>query len=193
MQSSAELASDDMLAGEGVSYEQRQKASKADFLDQREFHLSWSQLTPCVKLGNAVRVFTFSERIAMDPISLILTALISGAVKEATSQGVKDAYNGLKTLIHKKLVGKPTAEMALTQYQEDPNVWKAPFEKELKKAGIDQDTAIVEAAQRVMTLVQPQQASQGKFNTQIAGNVQGFAAGDYQQVHMSFGNTPQEK
>ncbi len=108
----------------------------------------------------------------MEPISLILAALVSSAAKEAASQGIKDAYNGLKTLIHNKLVGKPTAEMALAQYQEDPDVWKAPLEKELKKAGIDQDTAIVEAAQRVMTLVQPQQAAQGKFNTQIAGNVQ---------------------
>jgi len=132
----------------------------------------------------------------MDPITLILTALVSGAitsVKETASQEVKDTYNGLKTLLHDKLVGKPAAEMALAQFEEDPDVWKAPLEKELKKAGIAQDKEIIDTAQRVMTLVQPQQIAQGKYNVQNIGNVQGFTIGDYQQIAINFGNEPKEK
>lgn len=132
----------------------------------------------------------------MDPINLILTALVSGAtasVKETASQAVKDAYNGLKTLIHNKFVGKPAAEMVLAQFEEDPDVWKAPLEKELKKTGSAQDKDIVANAQRVMTLIQPQQATQGKYNVQITGNVQGFAQGDNQTVNMSFGVEPEKK
>jgi hypothetical protein len=132
----------------------------------------------------------------MDPISLILTALVSGAaasVKDTASQAVKEGYNGLKTLIQSKLAGRSAAETALAQFEEDPDVWKAPLEKELKKAGIAQDKEIIDTAQRVMTLVQPQQAAQGKYNVQITGNVQGFAQGDNQTVNMNFGNPPQEK
>jgi hypothetical protein len=132
----------------------------------------------------------------MDPISLILTALVSGAtasVKDTASQAVKDTYNGLKTLIQNKLVGKPDAETALAKYEKKPDAWKAALEDELKDARVAQDTAIIEAAQKLMKLVQPQQAAQGKYNVQITGNVQGFAQGDYQNVNMNFGNPPQEK
>jgi hypothetical protein len=132
----------------------------------------------------------------MDPISLILTALVSGAtasVKDTANQAVKDTYNGLKTLIQNKLVGKPDAEIALAKYEKKPDAWKAALEDELKEARVAQDTAIIEAAQKLMKLVQPQQAAQGKYNVQITGNVQGFAQGDNQTVHMSFGTEPETK
>ena len=132
----------------------------------------------------------------MDPITLILTALVSGAtasVKDTASQLVKDTYNGLKTLIHNKLAGKPTAEIALAEYEKKPDVWKAPLAEGLKEADIVQDKAIIEAAQKLMTLIQPQQAAQGKYNVQITGNVEGFVQGDYAKVKMTFGNPPQEK
>jgi hypothetical protein len=46
----------------------------------------------------------------MEPISLILAALVAGAVaaaKDTAEKGVKDAYEGLKTLI-KLSVSLPT-------------------------------------------------------------------------------------
>ncbi len=132
----------------------------------------------------------------MDSITLILTALVSGAtasVKDTASQAVKDTYNGLKTLIHNKIAGKPTAEIALAEYEKKPEVWKAPLAEGLKEAGIVQDKAIIEEAEKLMKLIQPQQAAQGKYNVQITGNVQGFAQGDHQTVNMNFGNPPSEK
>jgi hypothetical protein len=132
----------------------------------------------------------------MDPVTLILTALATGAAasaKDVTGQAVKDAYNGLKALVKNKLVGKPDAEMALVQHEKKPEVWKAPLEDGLKEAGVAQDQEIIAAAQQLMTLVQPQQAAMGKYNVQITGNVQGFAQGDHQQVTMNFGNKPKEQ
>ena len=132
----------------------------------------------------------------MDPVTLILTALATGAAasaKDVTSQAVKDAYNGLKTLIKNKLAGKPDAEMALAQHEKKPEVWKAPLEDGLKEAGVEQDQDIIAAAQQLMTLVHPQQAAMGKYNVQITGNVQGYAQGDHQQVTMNFGNEPKEQ
>ncbi|HWS83119.1 MAG TPA: hypothetical protein VN207_02550 [Ktedonobacteraceae bacterium] len=124
----------------------------------------------------------------MDPLTLILTVLgpsVAASVKETASQAVKEGYNGLKTLIHNKLAGKPTAEIALAEYEKKPDVWKAPLEEGLKEAGIVQDKAIIDAAEKLMTLIQPQQAAQGKYNVQITGNVQGFAQGDHQSVNMN--------
>jgi hypothetical protein len=142
------------------------------------------------------KIWIFLERIAMDPITLILTALGSGAIaslKDAASQAVKDTYNGLKTLIYNKIAGKPDAETALAKYEKKPDVWKAALEDELKEAQVFQDKAIIEAAEKLMTLIQPQQAAQGKYNVQITGNVTGFAQGDHQTVNMTFGNPPPEK
>ncbi|SRR6266567_2038438 len=132
----------------------------------------------------------------MDPVTLILTALTAGAVagiKDTAGASIKDAYNGLKALIQYKFAGKPAAELALVEHEKKPDVWKTPLEEELKEAGIDQDQEIIAAAQKLMTLVQPQQAAMGKYNVQIVGNVQGYAQGDYQRVTMNFGNEPKEK
>lgn len=132
----------------------------------------------------------------MDPLTLILTALTAGATasfKDTANQTVKDAYNGLKVLIKSKFAGKPDAEMALVQHEKKPDVWKAPLEEGLKETGVDRDQDIIAAAQQLMKLVQPQQAAMGKYNVQIAGNVQGYAQGDNQQVTMNFGSEPKEK
>ncbi len=131
----------------------------------------------------------------MDPITLILTALTAGAaasVKDTANQAIKDAYNGLKALIQRKFPGKLTVEVARAESEKKPDVWKASPEVELKEIGIDQDKEIIAAAQKLMTLVQPQQAAMGKYNVQITGNIQGFAQGDYQQITMNFGNEPKE-
>lgn len=132
----------------------------------------------------------------MDPIALILTALTAGAtdsIKATANEAIKDAYSGLKTLIKDRFAGKPAIEVALTEYEKEPDVWKAPLEEGLKATGIDQDQDIIAAAQKLMGLVQPQQAAMGQFIVQIAGNVQGYAQGNYQQVTMNFGDPQKEK
>ena len=50
----------------------------------------------------------------------------------------------------------------------------------------DQDEAIVRQAQQVLKLVNPQQASQGKYNVQI-GEGKGIVIGDNAQVTQTFG------
>ena len=132
----------------------------------------------------------------MDPVTLILAALTAGAAasaKDTASVAVKDAYDGLKGLIQRKLANKPAAQMALAEYEKKPDIWRAPLEEEIKEIRINQDKEIVAAAQKVMSMVRPQQAAMGKYNVQITGNVQGFAQGDNQQVTMNFGNEVKDK
>jgi hypothetical protein len=105
----------------------------------------------------------------MDPVTLILTALVGGAAaggKAVATNAIKDAYSGLKTLIQRRFAGKPSAELALTEHENDPTTWEAPLKKALVDAQIDQDEDIIGAAQKVMTLIQPQQAGMGKYNVQ---------------------------
>ncbi|HBY96210.1 MAG: hypothetical protein M5U01_39685 [Ardenticatenaceae bacterium] len=121
----------------------------------------------------------------MDPVSLILAALVAGVAAGATdtaSQAIKDGYAGLKDLIKKRLADKPQGEMVLAEYEKDPETWEKPLRKSLIETGADQDERIVRQAQQVLALINPQQAAQGKYNIQITHS-SGFAIGDNAQSH----------
>jgi len=121
----------------------------------------------------------------MDTLTLVITALTTGSaasVRDTASESLKDAYTGLKTLILRKFAGKAAAEIALAQHEVKPDVWRTPLEEELREAEISQDENIIKAAQWVMTLVQPQQAVQGKFDVQIIGNVQDYSRMKQEQL-----------
>ncbi len=121
----------------------------------------------------------------MDSLTLVITALTTGSatsVKNTASESLKEAYTGLKTLIQRKFAGKTVAEVALVQYEAKPDVWRTPLEEELREAEISRDENIITAAQRVMMLIQPEQAVQGKFDVQIIGNVQDRISSNQQQL-----------
>jgi hypothetical protein len=126
----------------------------------------------------------------MEPISIIMAALAAGAAAGATevaSQAIKDAYEGLKALVLKRFEGKPVAEAALIEYERDTDTWEKPLQKSLVEAGAEKEQEIVEAAQKVLQLVQPQQVAQGKYNVQI-GTAYGTVIGDHATVEQRFGH-----
>jgi hypothetical protein len=132
----------------------------------------------------------------VEPITVILTALASGAAavaKETAGEALKDAYRGLKALIQRKFADKPEAALVLAKHAEKPAVWEAPLKEALTAAAADRDAAILTAAQQLMALIDPQQAALGKYTVHIAGNVQGVVQGDHAQVTMSFGSPAERK
>jgi hypothetical protein len=125
----------------------------------------------------------------MDPVSLIETSLAAGATAgthETASQAINDAYAGLKALVNKRFVGSSLAEMVLAEYEKDEETWQKPLQKLLVKTGAYQDEAIVQQAQMVLQLVNPQQASLGMYNVQISEG-RGIVIGDNAQVIQNFG------
>jgi hypothetical protein len=131
----------------------------------------------------------------MDPLTLILTALTAGAsasIQDTASQAIKDSYSGLKALILRKFSDQPKTQTVLDEYEEDPDTYEKPLRKALSTSHLDQDEELITAAHQMMTLVQPQQASMGKYNIQNTGTVQGQIVGDNSNVTMHFGNTPKE-
>jgi len=125
----------------------------------------------------------------MDPVSMVLAALSAGAIaatKDTASQAVKDAYAGLKALAKKRFAGKPQAEMALAEYENDPDTWQKPLQRSLVETGADQDEALVQQGQQGLKLVNPQLASKSKYNVQI-GEGKGIIIGDNAQVTQTYG------
>ncbi len=107
----------------------------------------------------------------MDPVTLIVAALAAGpsaGLSDAVSQGVKDAYGGLKDLVLRRVKDTPAGEVAVIEHEKDPEVWSAPLAKTLATAGADTDPQLIEAAQRLLQLTDPDAARAGIYTVNIA-------------------------
>ena len=130
----------------------------------------------------------------MDPITLIVSALTAGAtaaLQETAGTAIKDAYQGLVTLLKGKFIKDPKAKAALDGHTEDPETWEKPLEKSLRETKAVEDQEILAAAQMLLKLIDPQNSSH-KYDVEIHGDVQGFVQGDEAKVTMNF-NQPDKK
>src|SRR5438477_10611939 len=59
---------------------------------------------------------------------------LTAAAKDTASQAVKDAYAGLKALVKKRFEKRPHAEVALAEYENDPDTWRSE-ERRVGKEG----------------------------------------------------------
>jgi hypothetical protein len=129
----------------------------------------------------------------MDPITLIVTALVAGAAlgaQDTVSAMVKDAYAGLKALVKKRLGGEPGAELMLAKHEQAPETWQAPLMAELGKAGADGDGDLIAAAQTLLDLISEAEGRTGKYTVDVRGAL-GVQIGDHNRQDNVF-NSPAE-
>jgi hypothetical protein len=65
----------------------------------------------------------------VDPVSLVLNALSSGAaegIADSVSDAVNAAYGKLKQLVTAKFAGNKSAELILEEHAADSETWQAP-------------------------------------------------------------------
>src|SRR5215207_7286996 len=108
----------------------------------------------------------------MDPISLIVAAVVAGAstaARETAGTAVKDAYSGLKQLIRRRFGGDRDAEADLEKAEENPDSDQSQLKDRLQAAGVDRDEELVAAAQALLEQVDPEGARAGKYNVKITG------------------------
>lgn len=89
----------------------------------------------------------------MDPISIIVTALVLGAaagLKPTAEQAVKDAYTGLKSLIQRKFT-----QVNIELVEDDPKSQSRQnvVKEDLVKVNADQDIDVIKAAQALIETV----------------------------------------
>ena len=89
----------------------------------------------------------------MDPVSVVVTALVAGAaagVKPAAEQAVKDAYAGLKTLIQRKW-----QHVSISQLEANPTseARQAVVKEDLAQANAADDRDLLTAADKVLDAV----------------------------------------
>jgi hypothetical protein len=127
----------------------------------------------------------------MDPMSMLISALTTGAVvalQETAGTAVKDAYQGLVNLIGKRFSTNSKAKAALEGYKEDPETWKKPLEKSIRETNLAEDQEVLVLAQKLLQLTESQKPS-AKYDVKVTGNVQGLVQGDHATVSMNFDET----
>lgn len=136
----------------------------------------------------------------MDPVSLIVAALVAGAVRSAegvAEESLKDAYAGLKSLVKRLFKDKPAAEMALEEHEKDPATFKAPLEKYLRESGAAQDDQVLEEAKKLLALADPEGTRTGVYSVNVESvkaDRGGFAAANYQgTVRMNYNSSEKEE
>lgn len=103
----------------------------------------------------------------MDPISLILAALGAGALagaNDTAGTAVKDAYQGLKTLIKKKFEGDVLGQAMVDAKPEEIKQAEGLLKDKITKAGADQDQEIIKVAQDLLDQVKEQPGGQEIIN-----------------------------
>lgn len=128
----------------------------------------------------------------MDPITLIATALATGAalgITDSASSAVRDAYASLKALVKRRFAGRPEAELVLIKHDKAPETWHAPLLAELDEAGADRDLDLVAAARALMSLVDEAGARAGKYTVDARG-ASGVQVGDHGRQDIVFNAAP---
>ncbi len=125
----------------------------------------------------------------MDPISMIVSALVAGAAaacKETASQAIKDSYLGLKSLVVQFWQNKPDGDLAaneseanvfLKNLEEDPD-FQSLVEKKLSKIKAEPDNELLKQAESLMKMLDPKGARSGKYQVTIK-NGRGVQIGDH--------------
>jgi hypothetical protein len=124
----------------------------------------------------------------MDPVSLILAAVVAGAseaARETAGTAVKDAYTGLKKLIRRRFAGDRDAEAELEKAEQNPEADHALLKDRLEARGADRDEELLLAAQALLERVDPDGARAGKYDVKISGG-KGIVVGDRSTVTMTF-------
>jgi hypothetical protein len=111
----------------------------------------------------------------MDPITLIITALVAGASKVG-GEAAMDAYRALMTRIRRRFAKNEMAQKVLDEHANaaaggEPGVWETPLRKYLTDMGAADDSSLITAAKAIL-----EAAHQGS-GTQVIGSTVNLGLG----------------
>jgi hypothetical protein len=120
----------------------------------------------------------------MEPISLILTALVAGvtggaldALKDEAKEKATALYEKLRGLAKNRLANREDGERALERYPAAPKKWEAVLSDELAEAGAANDTELLDTAKALLALIDQAGTKSGKYNVTVTGG-QGVVIGE---------------
>jgi hypothetical protein len=125
----------------------------------------------------------------MDPITLIVTALAAGAasaMQDDAKAVVKTAFERLRHLVKKRFTSPDNGEFMLEKHAAAPDIWQAPLKQELEQSGAADDSELIDAAQRLMELLDPRGTAASKYAVTIQDSTD-VQVGDHNSQVNHFG------
>ena len=122
----------------------------------------------------------------MDPISLVLRALASGAAQEAGgSDAVRSSYAKLTQLVNAKFSSNKAAGLSFTERALASEPYQASLAEELATCGVATDQLIIGVARELLALLDEPEAAQGKYQIDMQ-DTHAVQVGDYNQQFNTF-------
>jgi hypothetical protein len=120
----------------------------------------------------------------MDPIAIILAALKAGSMfvgEKIAGEAVKDSYTTLKKLLSSRLKSDEEKQALIQNPDLALDAWQVGATQILERMDAQNDLAIINTAQKLLTQVNQSQTSTGKFNLQ-ANTVGTVIQGDHSTI-----------
>jgi hypothetical protein len=102
----------------------------------------------------------------MEPMSLILTAVVAGESKTESSTmlgAVEDDFGSLHDALRLRLKGRPEALEALEEYIAQPESDKEVVVAALRQSGAATDAGVLQLAANVMRRIDPEGSANGNY------------------------------
>jgi hypothetical protein len=118
--------------------------------------------------------------VSMDPVTLIVAALVAGVssgVGDVAASGVRDAYEGLKGLLVRRLAGDEHETATVEEHVADPETHEELLAEEIRATGADQDAEILAAAEDVLRRADAA-GVETKYNVTVTGGKVGVIGDD---------------
>lgn len=133
----------------------------------------------------------------MDPISLVVAALVAGltaGVTNTAKTAVMDMYQAFKARLMPKVESNEDAQSALVALEKKPDSEgrQLALKEELSNLQVEKDSELVLLAQTFLEQVDQKGAEAGK-NVITLQNAQGIVIGDRNTVRQNFTNHPAKK
>jgi hypothetical protein len=118
----------------------------------------------------------------IESVDLVLTALVAGTsagLSETATAAIEDSHRALKAVTGKVLCrSQPDSDLTTIDDQlTDPETYHDELVAALTTADLKAHPELIEAAQRVLDLVEPQQKAMGKYSVVITDST-GVQVGD---------------
>jgi len=133
----------------------------------------------------------------MDPISLVVAAIVAGltaGVTDTAKTAVTDTYQAFKARLLPKVEANEDAKSALVALEKKPDSEgrQLSVKEELASLEVEKDTELIRLAQTFLEQLDQKGAQSGKYVITIQ-NAQGTVIGDQNTVRQNFTNRPDKK
>jgi outer membrane protein assembly factor BamB len=155
-----------------------------------------AQIQP-VPVQSTPEVFSTKKEIQMDPVTLIVSALLGGltaGLTDTATTATKDLYNALKSRLMRKAEKNEDAQDAIAKVEKQPDskARQELLKEELAKLELDKDDELLKIAQSLLEALKASGGNGGKYDVDIQGS-QGIVVGDNSNVTQNFGAGTEKK